>query len=85
LDGHGADAFVALGLLFSLWLWVAGSILAGYVAVAKGRSGLWFFTAVFVSPLFALVALAGVPDVKDVKDEKGEKDAMDEGYYRRRF
>lgn len=83
--GYGADLAALVGFLVGLWLWIAGSILAGCVAVAKGRSGLWFFTAVFVSPLFALVALAGVPDVKDVKDEKDENDTMDEGYSRRRF
>jgi hypothetical protein len=82
LFATGAEAIAALGLLLSVWLWISGSILAGYVAAAKGRSGLWIFTALFVSPLLALVALAGVPDVKGEKDTV---DAVDEGYARRRF
>jgi hypothetical protein len=34
------------------------------VARSKGRSGVeWFFVALFVTPLLALIALAGMPDL----------------------
>lgn len=52
--------------LFTLWLliaWVVGTLVVGYVAVQKGRSG-WLWTLlslVLISPLLALLALAALP------------------------
>jgi hypothetical protein len=52
--------------LFTLWLlvaWVIGTLVVGYVAVQKGRSG-WLWTLlslVLISPLLALLALAALP------------------------
>lgn len=52
--------------LFTLWLliaWIIGTLVVGYVAVQKGRSG-WLWTLlslVLISPLLALLALAALP------------------------
>jgi len=52
--------------LFTLWLliaWFVGTLVVGYVAVQKGRSG-WLWTVlslVLISPLLALLALAALP------------------------
>jgi len=52
--------------LFALWLliaWFVGTLVVGYVAVQKGRSG-WLWTVlslVLISPLLALLALAALP------------------------
>jgi hypothetical protein len=52
--------------LLTLWLliaWIVGTLVVGYVASQKGRSG-WMWTLlslVVLSPLLALLALAALP------------------------
>jgi len=59
-------AIAGMVLLGTLWLWISGVILTAWLAAEKGRSGtLWFFSALFFSPLLCLIALAGAPVIKD--------------------
>ena len=56
--------------LMILWLvvaWVIGTMVVGYVASQKGRSGwLWaFLSLVLISPLLALLALAALPSYRN--------------------
>jgi hypothetical protein len=52
--------------LMALWIlvaWIVGTLVVGYVASQKGRSG-WLWTVlslVLISPLLALLALAALP------------------------
>lgn len=58
------DAVLALVVLvaWAVAAWVAGSILAGWVAIQTGREPLaWMVLALFLSPAVALIALAGLP------------------------
>ena len=47
-------------------LWICASVLAGYVAGEKHRSGLkWVLLSLLFSPLVALLALAALPVGED--------------------
>jgi hypothetical protein len=52
-------------------LWIALSILAGWIASTKGRSGVgFFFLSVFLSPLIGLIAAAAAPKIeKNIENE----------------
>jgi len=60
------DAVLAIVLLvaWAVAAWIAGAILAGWVAIQAGREPLgWMVLAFFLSPAVALIALAGLPPV----------------------
>jgi hypothetical protein len=67
--------------LFVLFLLVIPYFLATFglvpaVARSKGRSGLeWFFIALLVTPLLALIALAGMPEKPKERREEAPADA----------
>ena len=47
-------------------LWIIFSIVAGAIASSRGRSGWgWFFLALIISPLVAVIAVAVMPVVHD--------------------
>jgi hypothetical protein len=56
------EAMAGVLALAVLWLYLSGAILTAWLAAAKGRNGVvWFFIALFVSPVLSLIALAGAP------------------------
>ena len=54
---------------------LASLVLVPYVASEKGRSSFgWALTALFLTPLLALLALAAVPDLED-EDQPDDAEA----------
>jgi len=54
--------FTVLGLAVAAALWILGCFLCLSVAESRGLGQVkWFLTAVFCSPLLALIALAATP------------------------
>jgi len=46
------------------FFWLAGSVITGMAAAARGRSGAaWFFLALLITPLLALIAVLVIPAI----------------------
>lgn len=46
------------------FFWFAGSVITGMAAAARGRGGAaWFFLALLISPLLALIAVLVIPAI----------------------
>jgi hypothetical protein len=61
---QGAVVLVAAAIAWGIVAWIAGAIMAGWVASQAGREFLvWLVLGLFLSPPLALIALAALPPV----------------------
>ena len=59
---QGAVVLIAAAIAWGIVAWVAGAIMAGWVASQTGREFLvWLVVGLILSPPLALIALAALP------------------------
>jgi len=80
--GFGAQELLVFFVLVMPYFFATFGLVPA-VARAKGRSGIeWFFIALFVTPLLALIALAAMPD-RQREDERPETPEVPEFKWRK--
>ena len=73
MDANSAAAWPNLLMLAGAVLWIFLAIMAAYVATERGRSGVgFFFFALFLSYLLAIVTLIALPARKDDESDSAD-------------